>query len=61
MRTDKQIKESTDSRGGVSHSPGCGYPSEPCNCEVDNKKLRRTEHKQWCDARNSTGPCSCGL
>lgn len=59
MRTDKQIKEELERRGPISHSRGCGWPKDPCNCEVDNERLRRRSHDNACTYPND--PCSCGL
>lgn len=58
-RTEKQIRKEEKQRGGASHRSGCGYPSEPCNCEVDNKSERRTTHESYCTYPSD--PCSCGL
>ena len=58
-RTEKQIRKEKKSRGGASHKGYCGYPSEPCSCEVYNKHERRTTHKNYCTYPSD--PCDCGL
>ena len=58
-RTKRQLKREEKATGRMSHSAGCGYPSEPCNCEVNNVSERRTSHKSYCNYPND--PCCCGL
>ncbi len=58
-RTERQLKEEQKRTGSVSHSGSCGYPSEPCSCEVHNKREVRTTHKSYCNYPSD--PCDCGL
>jgi hypothetical protein len=53
-RTENEVE-----RSGRRHSSSCGYPSEPCSCEVNNHEIRRTRHESWCN--DPSGPCDCGL
>ena len=56
-RSEKEIKEENERHGTVYHSKSCGYPKEPCSCEVDNKEQRNTRHKNYCSCPND--PCDC--
>ena len=58
-RTKKQLDRERKNYFSLPHSRGCGYPSEPCNCEIENKNLIRTTHKNYCNYPND--PCDCGL
>jgi len=58
-RTEKEIKKEIDRRGSASHSKTCGFPSDPCNCEVYNKRERRKRHAGWCFYPSE--PCCCDL
>lgn len=58
-RTEKQLREERKRGWGPRHSDGCGYPSEPCSCEVEIKEYRRTTHKSYCTYPSD--PCDCGL
>ena len=59
MRTEKEMNEETKRYGGPRHSRTCGYPSEPCGCEVSRKDQRRTTHESYCGYPSE--PCGCGL
>ena len=59
IRTEKEIKKESKVRGGPWHSKTCGYPSEPCSCEISNKERCRKTHEKWCGYPSE--PCSCGL
>ena len=58
-RTENELKKQRKNTGSNSHSRGCGYPSEPCSCEVYNVSERRTSHENWCNY--PSGPCDCGV
>lgn len=62
-RTQKQLDEEGERsypvKGSLSHSSGCSYPTDPCNCEVYNEQLRRKSHANYCDYPNN--PCGCGV
>ena len=60
QRSEKELRDTAERTGCTpSHKGYCGFPSEPCSCEVYNERERRTTHKQWCDY--PSGPCDCGL
>lgn len=58
-RTKKQLREERKNTGTVLHARWCRHASEPCSCDVKNKRERRTEHTAWCDW--PSGLCDCGL
>ncbi len=42
----------------IGHKSWCGYPSEPCSCELD-QQYEATHHRSWCSFPKDF--CDCGL